>query len=207
MIDDLVTMNRDEPYRLFTARAENRLMLREDNVYTRLGPIRLSFGLNHPIDQFISNYLIQFDSLIKFVTSYQINRNDQLIIDLDIERKENLPETMKLTELLKQSWLDPVNVLRRTFDIFGLNVSRFMLQQLAIEAKYHGYIQRLDEQNAKLAKIDNKKIQWEALIHSKNISFECRQRIKKIQPTTFGQLKRIEGIRPATLAVVAGDAY
>jgi tRNA uridine 5-carboxymethylaminomethyl modification enzyme len=207
MIDDLVTMNRDEPYRLFTARAENRLNLREDNVYTRLGPIRLSFGLQNSIDIFIREYLNQFDSLLKFVTHFQINRHDQLISELAIERIENLPETMKLAELLKQSWLDPVDVLRRTFEIYGFDVSRFMVQQLAIEAKYFGYIQRLDEQNAKLVKIDNKKIQWEALIDSKNISFECRQRIKKVQPTTFGQLKRIEGIRPATLAVVAGDAY
>jgi tRNA uridine 5-carboxymethylaminomethyl modification enzyme len=207
MIDDLVTMNRDEPYRLFTARAENRLNLREDNVYTRLGSIRLAFGLNHSIDIFLRDYLKQFDSLLKFVTQFQINRHDHLITELAIERIDNLPETMKLSELLKQSWLDPVDVLRRTFDIYGFNVSRFMVQQLAIEAKYYGYIQRLDEQNAKMSKIDNKKILWESLIESKNISFECRQRIKKIQPTTFGQLKRIEGIRPATLAVVAGDAY
>jgi tRNA uridine 5-carboxymethylaminomethyl modification enzyme len=207
MIDDLVTMNRDEPYRLFTARAENRLGLREDNVYTRLGSARLSLGLNFKIDEFINQYTSQFNQLMSFIHSFQINRNDQLLTDIKIDRIENLPETMKLSDLLKQSWLNPVNVLRGTFQHFGVSISPFMLQQLAIEAKYCGYIQRQDEQYTKLAKLDNKKIKWNELINSKNISFECRQRIQKIQPMTFGQLKRIEGIRPATLAVVAGDAY
>lgn len=207
MIDDLVTMNRDEPYRLFTARAENRLGLREDNVYTRLGNARLSLGLNYKIDEFIRAYISQFNQMMNFVESFQINRNDQTLIAIGVERIENLSETMKLSDLLKQSWLNPVNVLRGTFQHFGVKVSPFMLQQLAIEAKYSGYIQRQDEQYTKLAKLDNKKIEWNELIDSKNISFECRQRIQKIQPMTFGQLKRIEGIRPATLAVVAGDAY
>ena len=74
---------------------------------------------------------------------------------------------------------------------------------MTIECKYLGYIVRFDQQNERVNKLDSVKIKWQKIIESENISFECKQRIEKIKPETFGQLKLIEGIRPATLAYVA----
>jgi tRNA uridine 5-carboxymethylaminomethyl modification enzyme len=81
-----------------------------------------------------------------------------------------------------------------------------MVRSVAISKKYDGYIKRSDAQVEKIKKLETMKLNWEELAASKNISFECKQRITRVKPETFGQLKLIEGIRPATLAVVAAKA-
>ncbi len=208
MIEDLVSNVRDEPYRLFTARSENRLSIREDNSYIRMAPYRLSLKLNLALDVFINDYISNFNFYYRFLEkqyldsdsefiSY-ITNNDPRVKDLNINR---------YFELLSQSWLQPEDVLRRTMTYFGFTLDAFMLRNLAIEIKYCGYIKKADQYNVKINKLDQMKINWQILASSKNISFECKQRIERIKPETFGQLKRIEGIRQATLAVVAGKAY
>jgi tRNA uridine 5-carboxymethylaminomethyl modification enzyme len=89
---------------------------------------------------------------------------------------------------------------------FEISFDLDIIRTVAIEKKYSGYIQRFDEQFEKIKKMDATLISWEEICQSQNVSFECRHRIFKIRPETFGQLKRIEGIRPATLAVVASLA-
>lgn len=205
MIEDLVSNTRDEPYRLFTARSENRLEIREDNAYLRLGGKRLSLGLDRPIDIFINQYLVDFDFYLNFICDYQLKGSEFILLAdyLKIDRSR-LSNVMILSDLLRQSWLDPVDVLRGTFEHFGFNVSQFLLQNLAITIKYEGYINRSADAYNRISKLDNMKLDWKQLSESSNISFECKQRILKIRPSTFGQLRIIKGIRPATLAVVAG---
>ncbi len=77
---------------------------------------------------------------------------------------------------------------------------------VAIEKKYSGYMARAKEETEKMTRQNQKRIDWHALVASKNISHECKLRIERIRPETFGQLRKIEGIRPATLAYVAGNA-
>jgi tRNA uridine 5-carboxymethylaminomethyl modification enzyme len=208
MIEDLVSNLRDEPYRLFTARSENRLSIREDNTYIRMSSYRLSLGLNQPIDLFLLNYINDFDFYLNFLDLQLINSNTEFLTFItNNDEKVSEININRYSELLSQSWLNPEIVLRRTMEYFGFSIDRFLLRNLAIEIKYGGYVKKADQYNQKMNKLDQMKINYQELTNSQNISFECKQRIERIKPTTFGQLKRIEGIRQATLAVVAGIAY
>ena len=113
---------------------------------------------------------------------------------------------MSVTEILKQGWLNPIEALSELLRLHGIELSYDLVRAVAISKKYDGYIKRSEDQFEKLKKMDNMKINWEEIVASGNVSFECRQRVARIRPDTFGQLKLIEGIRPATLAVVAAKA-
>jgi tRNA uridine 5-carboxymethylaminomethyl modification enzyme len=185
MVEDLVTNLRDEPYRLFTARSEDRLYLREDNVYLRMHKYRKLLELSTDLDLYLDQHKKECELLEEFCLNFSENNE-------------------KLAELLKRPEHDPVLFLEQKLVDSGLFLSDLAIRTTAINVKYHGYIKRMELEFEKIRKIEGKKISWESLAESKNISFECKLRIKRIQPTTFSQLKNIEGIRPATLAYVAG---
>jgi tRNA uridine 5-carboxymethylaminomethyl modification enzyme len=100
--------------------------------------------------------------------------------------------------------LDPVLFLCRKLIESEIKINSDACKAVAIDLKYSGYIKRAEEQFHKIRSMDKQKINWEEIANSNNVSFECRQRVQKIKPETFGQLRLIEGIRPATLAIVAG---
>ncbi len=208
MIEDLITNTRDEPYRLFTARAENRLYIREDNSFIRMHPYRTNFGLNQPIDRHLENMISQFKLINKLIEKTEFNNyfyegerfglNEFLVSQ---ERK------LTLGEILKLAWLDPVDVLSFVLEKEKISVNWDVLNTCAISAKYEGYIERANQQYMKMAKLDTKKLDLPLILASDNVSFECKRRIEKISPETFGQLKRINGLRAASLAVIASGAY
>jgi tRNA uridine 5-carboxymethylaminomethyl modification enzyme len=208
MIEDLTSNLRDEPYRLFTARSENRLFLREDNSILRMEPYRRQFSLNLAMDIYHREFKGRFEMLSEFCDKTMISENSDLMRSLEGEGElQRLNRRMSISELLKQAWLNPVITLQRILDTHGLKLSYDLVRSMAISKKYDGYIKRSEDQYEKLKKLDGMKLSWSDLCASKNISFECKQRIGKIKPETFGQLKLIEGIRPATLVVVASRAY
>jgi tRNA uridine 5-carboxymethylaminomethyl modification enzyme len=206
MIDDLVANTRDEPYRLFTARSENRLFIREDNAIIRMHPYREYLFLQKPLDAFLERFSVQTRILSEICDELMFSENSSVLLQFSKSESEPLTRAMKLSELLKQAWLNPVETLARVLQNFELTFDSDIIRTVAIEKKYAGYIQRFDEQFEKIKKMDATLINWEEICGSQNVSFECRSRISKIKPQTFGQLKRIEGIRPATLAVVASQA-
>ena len=114
---------------------------------------------------------------------------------------------VSLEEILRLSHMDPVQFLKNYFDYIGIRLDSRLVRTLAISTKYSGYIAKADSANLKINKLEKKPINWKELSQSENISFECKQRIMAIKPTTFGQLRRIEGIRQATLSAVAGQYY
>lgn len=207
MIEDLTSNTRDEPYRLFTARSENRLFIREDNTVQRMFPYRSQFLLNLPIDQFEREFMSQFDELMKFCDETMISEKSPLMQEFSGEGElQQLVRRMSVSEILRQAWLNPVTTLEKILSHYGLTLGHDLIRTVAISKKYEGYIKRSEDQFEKLKKMDSTKIDWEAIVASNNVSFECKQRIARIRPDTFGQLKLIEGIRPATLAVVAAKA-
>ncbi len=203
MIEDLISNTRDEPYRLFTARNENRLYVREDNAVLRVFPYRAQLGLNSPIDIYNQNFINDYENLYELLCSYFINPNDEFLkyIELDVPRRLNISEVLKIATI------DPVAVLEKFLEFCKINVPRETIRCLAVSIKYSGYINKAEIQYKKVGKLDNLSINWEDIMGSDNVSFECKQRISKIKPTTFGQLKIIDGIRPATLAIVASRAF
>jgi tRNA uridine 5-carboxymethylaminomethyl modification enzyme len=201
MIEDLVSNTRDEPYRLFTARSENRLYIREDNAVIRLNDKRKSLGLEESVDSYNSSFVALYQDFMDILKKTYISPNDNFLVNNDII----IPRRISLSELLKQASLDPISTLKLYLNYIRISLDEALIHCLAISNKYEGYINKSVENSSKLNKLEGKKLNWQDLLKSENISFECKRRIEKIQPQTFGQLKRIEGIRPATLAAVAGS--
>jgi tRNA uridine 5-carboxymethylaminomethyl modification enzyme len=197
MIEDLVTNERDEPYRLFTARSENRLYIREDNTIQRMSSYREQLDLNLPVDRYNKTYNNQLDLVTDIVSN--CSSLPQVIID-----KYGLRQERSISEYFKKTDLDPTVFMSDLINTAGLKLDKRVLQNAAINLKYEGYIKRSEKSYSKQEKLLTKRLDWNELSTNKNISFECRQRIKKFRPETFSQLKNIKGIRPATLAYIAG---
>jgi tRNA uridine 5-carboxymethylaminomethyl modification enzyme len=190
---------------LFTARSENRLYIREDNTLLRMAKYRQMLGLNSAIDTFHNEFIDEVELLSKLVsgTMYYSNESNK-----EYFSKNNygpIENNLSLSELLKRPGLNPIEVLVNESLGLGASFNYDVIKTVAIAVKYEGYIDRALLENDKLNRLSKKTINWERLSSSMNISFECKIRIKSIRPETFGQLQRIEGIRPATLAYVAGN--
>lgn len=200
MIEDLISNLRDEPYRLFTARSENRLFIREDNAIIRMYKYRCHLQLDLPIDRYSKDFVNCFEILLNLLDKTYISNDDSFLelIDFKIARR------MSLSELVRQASLNPIETLKQYFLHLNVDIDPRVLRCLSISIKYSGYITKADSINSSISKIDNKKINWKELSQSENISFECKQRIERIKPEFFGQLRIMEGIRPATLSAVAG---
>ncbi len=201
MVEDLVSNVRDEPYRLFTARSENRLFIREDNAINRMCPHRTNLELEEDIDRYSEIYMQEYQALLEVINSVYIDSRDEFI------KKESIsvPRRIKIAELIKQSNLNPITTLVDFLEFYGLNYDRRVVRSIAIATKYEGYINKSDSSFERMKKLEEKVISWSEIVSSENISFECKQRIEKIRPENFGQLKRIDGIRQATLTAVVGS--
>ncbi|MGZ3745426.1 MAG: FAD-dependent oxidoreductase, partial [Pseudobdellovibrionaceae bacterium] len=205
MVEDLVTNKRDEPYRLFTARSENRLYVREDNTISRMRKYRRDLGLESKLDQFQEEFLEEVDLLEKLVDSTMFYSTEENRAYFASNNYGPLENNISFKELLKRPDNNPISVLDRETKRLGVAFDFDVVRTVAVATKYEGYIDRAVVEAERINRLGKKKINWEALAESKNISFECKLRIKAVRPETFAQLQRIEGIRPATLAYVAGN--
>jgi tRNA uridine 5-carboxymethylaminomethyl modification enzyme len=205
MVEDLVSNKRDEPYRLFTARSENRLYVREDNTILRMNKYRKLLGLNTRLDFYQDSFIDEVEILEKLVENkmyYSNIENKEFFLE---QNYGTLESNISFKELLKRPTLNPVKVLEDECLRMGAVFNKDVIRTVAIASKYEGYIDRAVIESEKINRMSKKRINWEVLVESKNISFECKLRIKTIRPETFGQLQLIDGIRPATLAYVAGN--
>lgn len=205
MIEDLVTNKRDEPYRLFTARSENRLYVREDNTISRMRKYRRSLELSMDLDEFQEIFLEQVELLENLVNSTMFYSTEDNRLHFQLKNYGPLETNISFKELLKRPDNNPILVLQAETKRLGVEFDLDVVRTVAISTKYEGYIDRAVVESERINRLGRKKINWETLADSKNISFECKLRIKTIRPETFAQLQRIEGIRPATLAYVAGN--
>ena len=205
MVEDLVSNKRDEPYRLFTARSENRLYIREDNTILRMQKYRSVLGLSTALDSYQEKFVEEVSllkSLVEIKMYYSTPNERAYFTDCNYGP---LDINIGFKELLKRPENNPVEVLQRELTKLGASFDVDVVRTVAISVKYEGYIDRATIESEKINRLSKKKLDWTTLIESKNISFECKARIKSIRPETFGQLQRIDGIRPATLAYVAGN--
>lgn len=200
MIDDLVHSTRDEPYRLFTARSENRLFLREDNSALRMKPYREQLALNEEIDCYLRLFEEQFQLLSELVETYRYK--DEESFSKEYGQYEH---SQRMDEVLKRAHILPDLFLEKELVRLGVEFLPEVVRCVAISKKYAGYINRASNEFLKTTKMDRRSLDWKKLLDCTNISFECKQRISKHKPETFLQLQKIEGIRPATLVFVASS--
>ncbi|MFG1592774.1 tRNA uridine-5-carboxymethylaminomethyl(34) synthesis enzyme MnmG [Halobacteriovorax sp. CON-3] len=205
MVEDLVSNKRDEPYRLFTARNENRLYVREDNTILRMKKYRQQLGLYADVDQYQESFERSFNIIWNVAKNYTYKANPNNKDYFTEKGYGPLNSNITLAELSKRAHLNPVDVLAAELNENNMAFDPNVIRTVAISLKYEGYIDRALVENAKINRLSKKPVDWKVLVASENISFECRQRITEIKPESFGQLQRIVGIRPATLAYVAGN--
>lgn len=187
MIDDLVTKGVDEPYRMFTSRAEYRLMLRHDNADRRLTPIAARFGL---VGQDRVSALADKESQIARLEQLSRSTRIEGISCFDLLRR---PETQ---------WETVASALTPPMEISG-NWDETAIEQLVLEARYLGYIKRQGEEIERFKKHENLCIpphfQFEGIVQ---LRAEAREKLSRIRPRSLGQAGRISGINPADLAVL-----
>jgi tRNA uridine 5-carboxymethylaminomethyl modification enzyme len=202
MVDDLVTRGTREPYRMFTSRAEYRLMLREDNADIRLMEIGHEIGLiNHDAIKDVQERKMQISNEIKRIKSTVIkpekNTNDYLID----QGTKPLKSGMYLDQLLKRAELNysTVDALAKSPDNISLKVAR----QVETEIKYEGYINRQLKEIEKFKHMERMKIPDKFdfnRVHG--LSNELKEKLSAVMPSSLGQASRIDGITPAGLSVI-----
>ena len=202
MIDDLVTKGVDEPYRLFTSRAEYRLILRCDNADLRLMKYGYNFGLidKETYQKMLDKYKIVEDK-IKFYTTQTIKSD--LFNNTEIAKSKNikLNENTKLINILKRPEIElqDFQKLDNEFE----NLKREIKESIYINIKYSGYIERELKEIENFKKYENKLIPPNFNYDKvEGLSKESKMRLKKVLPRSLGQASRIPGLRPSDLTLI-----
>ena len=203
MIDDLVTLGTKEPYRMFTSRAEYRLLLREDNADLRLCEKGYEIGLVGE-DTFRSftnkRERIQNDYARVVSTRLMVDEEQQQFLSSkgihDLQKGTTLEQLLKRPEITYTDLAVIDNVSRET--------SPVVREQVEIQVKYKGYIDRQLEQIERAAKLEHSKIPEEVDYQAINgLTTEVREKLIRHRPDTLGQASRIPGVTPAAISVIS----
>ncbi len=208
LIDDLVTKGVDEPYRMFTSRAEYRILLRQDNADERLTPKGYDLGLaDKDRIETLNKKIIDMNNLIDKVENYSIA--PEAINDFLADNNTSpIKQKVKLIDIARRPQITFIELLQKVFnDDNDSNVlngyDNYIAEIAEISIKYSGYIGREKNIADKLKRLENisipKSIDYFEL---KSLSTEARQKLSKVKPETLGQASRISGVSPADISVL-----
>ena len=206
LIDDLITKGTEEPYRMFTSRAEYRTLLRQDNADLRLTPLSYSIGLasKERMDRVIEKQE-KTDEFVKFLKEMSIQ---PAIINPILEANNTalISQSMKMFKIAARpqlNFLQLKNIPQISAFIANNKIDNEVLEQTEIHVKYAGYIEKEKNQADKLNRLENVPIPANFDFYKvKSISIEAKQKLTKIQPTTISQASRISGVSPSDVSVL-----
>src|ERR1700744_5361030 len=205
LIDDLVTKGTEEPYRMFTSRAEHRLLLRQDNADIRLSPIGHELGLinDERLDK-VNRKIKNSDDIVAYTKSKSINPSEinNLLEDLGTSP---LSQNAKLFNLLSRPQVS-FKDLRRVDEPLDSLLSAYdkeTIEQAEIKIKYESYFEKELDIVERMKKMEDKEINSEFNYHQLgSLSKEAREKLMKIKPRTLGQASRISGVSPSDISVL-----
>jgi tRNA uridine 5-carboxymethylaminomethyl modification enzyme len=203
MIDDLVTLGTKEPYRMFTSRAEYRLLLREDNADMRLREIGYRIGLVD--DKTYVAFCCKKEQIVKELERVQTTRISLTQAEKEWSTRNGCPEIQKgttLEQLIKRPEIGYEQLAE--IDSVCSDLSPAVRDQVEIQVKYKGYIDRQLEQIERMRRQEEARIPVDFdYVSVSGLTTEVREKLEQFRPDTLGQAARIQGVTPAAISIVS----
>jgi tRNA uridine 5-carboxymethylaminomethyl modification enzyme len=206
LIDDLITKGTDEPYRMFTSRAEYRTLLRQDNADFRLTPISFEIGL--ATEERLKRMEFKLNESEKMVNFFKETSVSVAETNPILEAKATAPITQgdKMFKIFSRPQIDLEDMLqfeKVSAYIDDNNLDQEIIEQAEIQVKYSGYIEKERNNADKLTRLEEVKIPEDFDYYKiKSMSIEAKQKLSKIKPATIAQASRISGVSPSDISVL-----